>query len=368
MPKKTSLYDFHVKLKASIVDFGGFSLPVFYTSIQEEHQAVRNNIGIFDVSHMGNIIFNFRTKKEAVNFFNYLLPNDYSKIYPGKCIYSPMLNHKGTVIDDLIVMSLSDTLYHVIVNASNIEKDFIWIKEIVSGYKNIEIKNDSDNLSIIAVQGPNSALFLSKEFHFNIADLKSFNVIIENYKNSEIIISKTGYTGEDGCEIIVKNEKAMEMINEIFIKGNKYKIKPCGLGARDTLRLEAGLPLYGHELDADHYPLQSMISWSIKLNKDYGFIGKDELLKNQNSFKEILIGFEVPGKAIPRNKMNILDAGNNITGYVTSGSYSPTLQKNIGLAYLAKNRINDSELKIQIRNRIEKIKIIDVPFYKRSKK
>ncbi len=154
MPKKTSLYDFHVKLNANIVDFGGFYLPVFYTSIQEEHQSVRNNIGIFDVSHMGNIIFNFKSGIEAVNFFNYLLPNDFSKIYPGRCIYSTMLNHKGTVIDDLIVMQLSETLYHVIVNASNIEKDFNWMKEIVSEFKNVTVKNESDNLSIIAVQGP----------------------------------------------------------------------------------------------------------------------------------------------------------------------------------------------------------------------
>ncbi|MBN2547195.1 MAG: glycine cleavage system aminomethyltransferase GcvT, partial [Spirochaetes bacterium] len=330
MPKKTALYDFHKKLKANIVDFADFYLPVFYSSIQEEHQAVRNNIGVFDVSHMGNIIFDFRSKENAVSFFNYLFPNDFSRVTAGKCIYSPMLNHKGTVIDDLIVMSLSETRYHIIVNASNIEKDFKWMSDIVSGFNNITIKNESDKLSIISVQGPKSAVFLEKEFHYNVTNLKSFNLIKEKFNNSEIILSSTGYTGEEGFEIIIDNEQAMKLMDEIYNKGLKYNVMYCGLGSRDTLRLEAGLPLYGHELDEEHYPLQANISWSVKLKKDSDFIGKKELLKNKDSFKEILAGFEVAGKAIPRNNMNILDADNKMIGYVTSGSYSPTLQKNIG--------------------------------------
>jgi len=362
--KKTSLYDIHKKVNANIVNYNGCYLPIFYTSIQEEHNSVRNTGGIFDVSHMGNVTAKFKSKSNAVDFFNYLLPNDFSKMVPGKCIYSPMLNNNGGVVDDLIVMSLTETHYHIIVNSANIEKDFNWIKENTKQF-DYEINNESDSYTIIAVQGKESINLLNDYLNLDLSDMKSFSVKEINYKGNNIIISRTGYTGEFGFELCLSNTIAPDFFERLLNKAENYKIIPCGLGARDTLRLEAGLPLYSHELDEEHSPLQTNVYWSMKLKKENDFIGKKATLeKNNAGFNEKLVGFEVLGKAIPRNSMTILDNNMNKIGYVTSGSYSPTLQKNIGLAYINIKNIDDSDLLIQIRNKVEKISIIDIPFYK----
>jgi aminomethyltransferase len=362
--KKTALYEIHKKLKAKIIDFAGVYLPVFYSSIQEEHLAVRNNIGLFDVSHMGNLILKFNKKEEAVNFLNYLLPNDFSKIYPGKCIYSTMLNHEGTVIDDIIVMSLTDTEYHIIVNASNIKKDYEWISSVIKD-KNIIIDNRSEYYSIMAVQGPGSMRFLENEFNFPVSKLKTFELSISEYNSKELLISRTGYTGENGYECILDNDSGVKLFEELLEKGKKYGLKPCGLGSRDTLRIEAGLPLYGHELDDKHSPLQTNMKWSVKLNKPLDFIGKKAMIDGMNDrFFDVLIGFEVIGRSIPRQSMNIISVDNKTVGYVTSGTYSISLKKNIGIAYIKPDQIA-RDLKIEIRGRLEDIKLIDLPFYKR---
>jgi len=364
--KKTQIYDIHKELNANIVNYNGTYLPIYYSSIQNEHNAVRNHIGLFDVSHMGNLIINTKTRNEAISFFNYLLPNNYSNIVPHKAIYSTMLNHNGCVIDDLIVMSVSETSYHIIVNAANIQKDYEWILKNNKN-DNIEIKNMSDNFSIIAVQGPESEIFLKEEFNFDISDLKSFELKNIKLNNYEFIISKTGYTGENGYEIIINNENACELFKDLLNKGKAYNLLPCGLGARDILRLEAALPLYGHELDEEHSPLQTNIFWSVKLNKPDDFIGKDSLLKNKDNYKDKLLGFTVESKSIPRSKMIIINNSGNKVGYVTSGTYSPYLKKNIGLAYINNEVINNAdELFVQIRNNNEKIKIVDIPFYKKK--
>lgn len=364
--KKTSLYDNHLRLNGNIVDFSGTYLPVFYTSIQEEHNSVRNNIGIFDVSHMGNLIVISSNKNSAIEFFNYLLPNDFSNIYPGKCIYSAMLYENGTIVDDIIVMSISDNIYHIIVNASNIEKDYEWIlsKNINT---EITVQNKSDDFSMIAIQGPNSLQFLLEQFNFDIKDMKSFQVKKINYDNSKILISKTGYTGETGFEVVLSNDKASEFFDELLKKGKDYNLLPCGLGSRNTLRLESALPLYGHELDDQHSPLQTNMAWSVRLSKTNDFIGKNALLNLQNKYQDALVGFEVTGRAIPRNGMYILNSNNKIIGYVTSGTFSPSLQKNIGLAFIKTEYLNKNNLYIEVRNRIENIKLVDLPFYKRRK-
>ena len=364
--KKTTLYDYHKKLNGNIINFGGFYLPILYSSIQEEHKTVRTNMGVFDVSHMGNITINFDSRNKAIDFFNYLLPNDFSKIFAGKCIYSTMLNFDGGVIDDIIVMSLKDTEYHIVVNAANIIKDYNWIKSNIKDLS-IRIKNRSENFSIIAIQGPRAHLLLEKELRFAVNKLKSFEVIQIDYHGNKLLISKTGYTGENGYELIIDNSISMLLFDEIIKEGKKYNLVPCGLGARDTLRLEAALPLYGHELDENHSPMQTNISWSVKLSKGQNFIGKNAIQNDPlNRFKDKLVGFEVIGKSIPRNNMEILDKNEDVIGYVTSGSYSPSLQKNIGMAYVKPEVINKSELKIRVRNRIEKIKIIKLPFYKKQ--
>ena len=240
--KKTVFYDFHIKLKGNMVDFNGFLLPVYYTSIQEEHFSVRNNIGVFDVSHMGNIIINFKDKVQASENLNFICANDFSVIDAGRCMYSTILNFDGGVIDDIIVMSITDTQYHIIVNAGNIEKDFKWIKTNLKD-GSIDVQNESDLYSIISIQGPRSLFIIEDLFNLNTGNLKFFHLDIIVYKNYDIILSRTGYTGEDGFELILKNEIALDIFNEILNNREKRKFSFCGLGARDTLRLEAGLPL-----------------------------------------------------------------------------------------------------------------------------
>lgn len=361
-PLKTALYEVHEKFNGKIIDFHGVYLPVYYSSIQDEHNNVRNNAGIFDVSHMGNIVLKFENKAKAIENLNYLFANDFTKIEKGKIIYSTMLNESGTVIDDLIVMCISDTDYHIVVNFVNIQKDFDWIKQNMK-IKPVKIENKSDTLSIIAVQGPNSVSFLKNNFFETIEECKKFRLIKEIYKDTELIISRTGYTGEDGFEIIVPNEIAAELFESIVNKGDIENIKPCGLGCRDTLRLEAALPLYGQELDDKHSPLQSMIKWSVKLQKDT-FIGKRALIENQTNFNELQVGFEVTGRGIPRTEMEILNENLETVGIVTSGTYSPTLKKNIGIAYIDQT-YEHSSLLIKIRTRTETIKLVKLPFYKR---
>ena len=365
--RKTPLYELHKKINGNIVDFHGVYLPVFYSTIQDEHNAVRNSVGIFDVSHMGNILVKFKDKATALKNLNYLLPNDYSKIFPGKIIYSPMLYENGGVIDDLLVMAITETDYHIVVNSANIEKDFEWIKKILSKDA-VEIKNLSYDLAIIAVQGRNAKKLLKDDFGFDVTEMKSFMVGHYKYKGEDSLISRTGYTGEDGFEIIISNEKSIALFEELLNKGKKYNILPCGLGSRDTLRLEAGLPLYGQELDDKHSPLQAMIKWSIKLNKESDFIGKKAIIESANTvFSDVMIGFEVVGRSIPRTGMEILNEKEEVIGSVTSGTFSPTLKKNIGICYIKNSYKDKKELNIKIRNKIEKITVLDIPFYKREK-
>ncbi len=364
--KKTPLYETHKKLNGNIVDFHGVYLPVFYSSIQEEHEAVRKRVGIFDVWHMGNVIVKFDNKEDAVNKLNYLLPNDYSKIRPGKIIYSTMLNNNGGVIDDLLVMSISEELYHIVVNSTRKNVDYEWMKKSLK-LSDKNCVNRSEELAIIAVQGPLAQNLLT-DMSYNVSELKSFEVKTYSYDGAELLISRTGYTGEDGFELIIENTKSIKLFEYILEKGKKYDIKPCGLGCRDTLRLEAGLPLYGSEFDENHSPLQTMVKWSVKLNKSSDFIGKKAIVDKKDSiYGDQMIGFEVVGRSIPRTGMEILDNAGNTIGIVTSGTFSPTLKKNIGLAFINKEYVNSSDLSIKIRNKIEKIIKMDIPFYKRAK-
>ncbi len=365
--KKTCLYQLHKKLNGNIVDFHGVLLPVLYSSIQEEHHSVRNNCGIFDASHMGNIIVEFPDLNTAIEKLNYLLPNDFSKIRKGKAIYSTMLKEDGTIVDDLIVMCMSDNIFHIVVNSSNIEKDFDWITSKI-GSANIKVKNMSDFYAIIPLQGPFAKDVLKNEFNYQVDSLKSFEVNTFLYKNQELIIARTGYTGEDGFELMINCEYAESLFAEILEKGAKYGIKPCGLGARDTLRLEAGLPLYGQELDENHSPLQTMVAWSVKLNKNSDFIGKKAIIEGQTSkFSDVMIGFEVESKSIPRTGMELINLEGEKIGYVTSGTFSPTLKKNIGIAFIKKEYKERSDIFVKIRNKNERIKIVNLPFYKRNK-
>jgi aminomethyltransferase len=364
--QKTPLYEFHKKLNGNIVNYHGVYLPVFYSSIQDEHNSVRNKAGIFDVSHMGVIGIKFKNRDAAVRKFNYLFANDYSKIVPGKVIYSTMLDHNGCPLDDLFVMSLTENEYLVIVNFGNKIKDFDWISSNLDKNESV-IENYFDTKGIIAVQGPETYAVLKDGVGLDIEGLKRFGVKKVKYGSGELVVSRTGYTGEDGFEIYVDNSMIEKLFVEILEKGKDRGMKPCGLGCRDTLRLESSYPLYGQELDENHSPLQSMISWSVKMGKPDDFIGKKALLNAGNGkFTDIMIGFEVIGRSIPRTGMEILDAKGAKIGYVTSGTFSPTLKKNIGIAYIGKEYSSSHDLFINIRNKTESISVIEMPFYKRS--
>jgi aminomethyltransferase len=366
-PAKTALYQLHEKLNGSIIDFHGTLLPVLYTSIAEEHEAVRTNMGFFDVSHMGNILVEYPSLETARQHLDYLLPNRFSAIVPGKVIYSTMLNERGTVIDDLLVMCLSETRFHIIVNAGNIQKDYEWISEHTDP-SSIKLQNISSSTSIIALQGPNAWKLLSEGMGFPVADLKFFTVIESTWKEIPVTISRTGYTGEDGFEICIANENAYQFTRELMLKGEAYGLKACGLGSRDTLRLEAGLPLYGQDLDDTHSPLQSMVHWSVKSDKECDFIGKKSLLASpRESHPMVLKGFVVNGRAIPRSGMQILHENGSEAGMVTSGTYTPYLKKNIGIAYIGASESSSSKLFVSIRNRTVPIEITPLPFYRRKK-
>jgi aminomethyltransferase len=365
MSKTTPLYETHKKLKGNIVDFHGVLLPVFYSSITDEHNAVRTSVGVFDVSHMGNFVVKYADKQTGIDSLNALLPNDYSKIFPGKMIYSPMCYENGTCVDDLIVSCMSDTEYHIVVNSANIDKDFAWMQKNLKN--TTEFKNISDEMAIIAVQGRNAVKLLADKFGFDVTGMKSFTIIQTKYDGADMLISRSGYTGEDGFELIVENAKAVKLFDEILEKGKEYGILPCGLGARDTLRTEAGLPLYGQELDDKHSPLQAMIKWSIKLNKSSDFIGKQAMIDGQNGvFSDVMIGFEVVGRAIARTDMEIMNEQGETIGKVTSGTFSPTLKKNIGIAFVKSEYKDAKTLAIKIRNKTEQINVLPIPFYKKD--
>ncbi|MCG8570820.1 MAG: glycine cleavage system aminomethyltransferase GcvT [Spirochaetes bacterium] len=363
--KKTSLYEKHKELNGNIIDFHGVLLPVFYSSIQEEHNNVRTNLGVFDVSHMGNFIMEFPDQQTAIDTLNYFFANSFTKIEPGKIVYTLMLYENGTVVDDLIVMAISETKYHIIVNYANIAKDFKHMSSLLNNNQ-IKFQNLSDEYSIIAVQGPNARDFLERSFGYSLAEMRPFRLVIEKYQSEELIVSRTGYTGEDGFELTIKNEIAPQLYSEILKKGKDWDLLPCGLGARDTLRLEAGLPLYGQDLDDQHSPLQSMMGWSIKMKKK-DFLGMDALKNPSPQFKDIMVGFEVTGKAIPRTGMDIINSEGKKIGTVTSGSFAPYIKKNIGLAYIDPE-YQEKPLKLLARNREIDIQLTAIPFYKRSKK
>ncbi len=364
--KKTPLYEVHEKLGANIIDFNGWLMPIKYSSVIDEHNTIRKKAGLFDVSHMGEfLIFG----KKASEFIDNLITNDIKNIDEEQCIYSPMCNENGTIIDDLLVYKHTNEHYMLVVNASNIDKDFQWIEKIKKElYGSIEedelhIRDVSESTAMMALQGPESVKILSKVTDVDVKKIKRFrfkdNVLITDVKT---LISRTGYTGEDGFEIYVNADDAIDVWNSIMDAGGK-NIKPIGLAARDTLRLEAGLMLYGNDIDDTTTPLEAAIEWTVKLNKDV-FIGKDELLRQKAEGPEKkMVGLEMIEKGIPRTGYTIrLDLED--IGVVTSGTFSPTYKKSIGIGYV---KTEYSEIGIifdvMIREKPCKAKVVELPFY-----
>ncbi|MBM4174893.1 MAG: glycine cleavage system aminomethyltransferase GcvT [Ignavibacteria bacterium] len=359
--KFTTFNSVHKKLNAKMVEFAGFHMPVYYSSIVEEHLTVRNSIGVFDVSHMGEI---FIKGKNSLDFVQKITTNDASKLEFGRVQYSAMCYENGGIVDDLLVYKLEDGFMFV-VNASNLIKDFEWMK--LNQLSDVEINDLSDDYSLLAVQGPKSAEVLSSLVDFNINELKYYTFRIGKIIGIEVIISRTGYTGELGFEIYFKgDDKTAEKIwNAIFDSGKTFDIKPAGLGSRDSLRLEMGFCLYGHDIDQLTNPLEAGLGWITKLNKK-SFIGKEELTKiKAKGLNRSLFGFELIEKGIPRHGSEIYLKNERI-GRVTSGVHSPSLNKPIGLGYFDMNKVNsDTLFDIDIRGRKLKAKLTEVPFIKK---
>lgn len=322
--KKTPLYEQHIKLTAKIVDFHGWLMPLQYKGIIAEHLAVRNNAGIFDVSHMGQIHIKGR---DVYNFVQYLVPNNLDKIEPGRSLYSALCNESGYMIDDLIIYMISREHIFLIVNASNVENDFNWILAHKSKY-DVDIENKSMDVVLIALQGPSSPAIMEKFLNHDISSLRRFNFKEFSVSGNRIIVSRTGYTGEDGFELSINADKGVWLWEQLM----KFNPEPVGLGARDTLRLEKGYILYGNDADLNTTPIDAGIGWTVDLNKN-DFIGKKALMNYIS--KKKLIRFEMTDGGIPRNGCDILCDSEKI-GFVTSGSYSPSAQKGIGMGYIEK--------------------------------
>ena len=348
--KKTFLYNNHIKLGAKMVDFAGWCMPVQYTSIIEEHNNVRNNAGLFDVSHMGEF---FISGNDAIQYLQMLVPQNIAKIKDNQALYCQLTNESGGIIDDLLIYKLKDTLYLVVVNASRLETDYNWFINHKANY-DVEIENKSNIYSMVALQGPKSSDILESIGIKKESQPKTFHISKEKLLNTELYISRTGYTGEDGFEIIIENDKVTELWELILEKGKDFGIKPIGLGARDTLRLEAAMSLYGHELSETTTPVEANLSWSIDKDKKENYIGKNVIIEQlKNGTLKKLIAFKMLERAIARNNYKVY-FNNDEIGHVTSGSISPSLNQSIGLAYIKTDKnlkINDT-IQIMIRNKL----------------
>ena len=352
------LNDTHVGLGAKMAPFAGFNMPVLYTNLIEEHVCVRNNVGVFDVSHMGEFLLK---GEKALDLIQYVCSNDASKLTDGKVQYSCLPNATGGIVDDLLVYRVDAHEYYLVVNASNIEKDWNWISS--HNTFGVEMTNRSDDFSLFAVQGPNAGSVLQKLTDVNLSEMPYYTFKIGNMAGfSEVIISNTGYTGAGGFEIYVENKNALSMWNAIFKAGESVGIQPVGLGARDTLRTEMGYCLYGHDIDDTTSPIEAGLGWITSFNKD--FIMKDfhSAIKSAGPKKK-LVGFEMIDRGIPRQHYPILNAAGELIGEVTSGTQSPNLSKGIGMGYVETSQSAVGlEIFISIREKSLKAQIVKMPF------
>ncbi|AGO60926.1 MULTISPECIES: glycine cleavage system aminomethyltransferase GcvT [Ferroplasma] len=355
-PLRTALYDEHKKLNATMIDFHGWDMPLQYTSIIKEHMSVRNDVGMFDISHMGDIVI---SGPGSDNYVDYIFPSRISLLKNNECMYTAFLNPSGNMIDDTIIYRLSGEKFFLIPNASNIDKIYKWMIDNKKDY-DVTIENYSNIISHIAVQGPKSVDVLKnlgmefpEQFKFLYSDAKKYNAITGK---NEIIISGTGYTGEKGVELIVPNELAADMWNSVLNEVKKLNGLPCGLGARDTLRMEKGMLLSGQDFNENKNPYEASISFIV--NIDHEFIGKEALMKQKNEYTDIFRGFKLENRNIPRNGFNIYING-NIEGTITSGTVSPILNTGIGLGYInRKYSKSGTEAFIKIRDNMVKAEIV----------
>ncbi|KPL10715.1 glycine cleavage system protein T [candidate division TA06 bacterium SM1_40] len=357
-PRRTPFFEKHKALGARIVEFAGFEMPIQFTSIIEEHRAVRSNVGMFDVSHMGEVTIR---GPDALEFVNYVTINDAAQLAVGQAQYSALCYEDGGLVDDLVVYRLVDHFLFV-VNAANIEKDYDWIVSNRSG--DVEIENSSYETGQLAVQGPNAELVMQRVTNLKLSEIQFYWSAQGKVGGVEALVSRTGYTGEDGFEIYMAAENGPQVWDTIVEAGKEFSLKPVGLGARDTLRLEMKYNLYGNDMDETTTPLEAGLSWITKLEKEE-FIGQEALKKQkEEGVKRRLIAFEMMGNEIPRPGFDILVNGEKV-GHVTSGTFSPSLEKGIGLGYVARPHTKSgTELTIVVRGEPASAAIVKPPFYK----
>nr|WP_093265814.1 glycine cleavage system aminomethyltransferase GcvT [Psychrobacillus sp. OK032] len=362
--KRTPLFDDYATYGGKTIDFGGWELPVQFSSIKEEHEAVRTKAGLFDVSHMGEF---FVTGSSSEAFLQKIMTNDISKLVNGQAQYTAMCYEDGGIVDDLLVYKVKDNHYLLVVNAGNIEKDFEWMEQFVT--EGVELVNKSDEYGLLALQGPLAQEILQKLTSKDLNEIGFFR-FADNVEvaGKSVLISRTGYTGEDGFEIYAASNDVSDLWRDILDAGKEDGLLPCGLGARDTLRFEACLPLYGQELSKDISPLEAGLGFVVKLKKEQDFNGKAVLAdQKENGVPRKNIGIEMIDKGIPRTGYPVY-ADDKQIGFVTTGTQSPTLKKNIGLVLIDTTFAEiGKELEVEIRNKRLKAVTVATPFYKREK-
>jgi aminomethyltransferase len=367
--KNTAFYKFHVEAGAKMVPFAGYNMPVEYFGITEEHMAVRNRVGVFDVSHMGEF---WVIGPSSLEFIQYITSNDVSALVDGKVQYSCFPNGQGGIVDDLLVYRYNPEKYLLVVNAANIEKDWNWCVKNAEKFglkEGIDLINASDSLAQLAVQGPLALKAMQKLTKTSVEDMEYYTFkVLEFAGIRDVIFSTTGYTGAGGCEIYVKNEDGPELWNAVFEAGKEFDIRPIGLGARDTLRLEMGFCLYGNDINDHTSPIEAGLGWITKFTDKKDFIDKALLLKQkEEGVEKRLKGFVMSERGIPRQHYEVVNSGGEIIGEVTSGTMSPMMKQGIGMAYLNRGYWKTgTEIFIRIRNKDLKAKIVDLPIYQKA--
>lgn len=358
--KKTQLNHLHYRIGAKMVEFGGFEMPVSYTSIKEEHLCVRKKVGVFDVSHMGEF---FVKGPHALALLQHACSNDISKLIPGKAQYNYFPNLRGGIVDDLIVYQLEEEVYLLVVNASNIEKDWAWLSKLNADF-GAQLINASEDYALLAIQGPEAIKAINVLSAEDLTRLPFYAHCTTNFAGfNDILIATTGYTGAGGVELYCKNEVVEDIWKAIFKAGEAYGIQPIGLAARDTLRLEMGYCLYGNEINDDTSPIAAGLGWVTRPSTNFVNAEKIELEKREG-VATALVGFELLERGIPRNGHTIVDNTNTPIGTVTSGTQSPSLNKAIGMGYVPKESVETgSTIGIQIRQKTIPAKVVNLPFY-----
>jgi aminomethyltransferase len=358
--KNTALSQKHIDLGAKMVPFAGYNMPVQYEGVNAEHETVRNAVGVFDVSHMGEFVLR---GPNALALIQKFASNDASVLVDGKAQYSCMPNGKGGIVDDLIIYRVNSEEYFIVVNASNIEKDWNWISSLND--LGVEMENLSDQYSLLAIQGPKAAEAMQSLTSIDLSNMTYYTFQYGTFAGIEnVMVSATGYTGSGGFEVYVKNEDANKLWDAVFTAGADFSIKPIGLAARDTLRLEMGFCLYGNDIDDTTSPIEAGLGWITKFTKD--FTDSEFLAKQKEAgVTRKLVAFEMIDRGIPRHDYPILDAAGTVIGKVTSGTMSPSLKLGIGLGYVTVDHSKlESEIFIEIREKGVKAKVVKLPFYK----